>query len=101
VILHGFHKKIFDLKPGDISDVFEFGGDYYIIQIREMESRTQLTFQEVKEQVRKDYKDKEHQKVMEKWEDDLLRSAGYVVYDQILKELAEAEAKEEEKPKES
>jgi parvulin-like peptidyl-prolyl isomerase len=101
VILHGFHKKIFDLKPGDISDVFEYGGDYYIVQIRELESRKQLTFQEVKEQVKKDYKDKEHQKVMEKWEDDLLRSAGFVVYDQVLEELAEAEAKEEEKLKES
>jgi hypothetical protein len=35
---------------------------------------------------------KEHQKVMAKWEDDLLRSARFVVYDQALKEvLAEAE----------
>jgi hypothetical protein len=35
---------------------------------------------------------KEQQKVMAKWEDDLLRSARFVVYDQALKEvLAEAE----------
>ena len=35
---------------------------------------------------------KEHQKVMVNWEDDLLKSAGFVVYDQALKEvLSEAE----------
>ena len=46
--------------------------------------------------------DKEHQKVMEKWEDDLLRSAGFVVYDQVLKEAqAETAAKEGKKAIES
>jgi len=95
MLLHGFHKKVFQLKAGDISDVFEFGGDYYIVQIREMESRKQIIFEEVREQVKKELMDKEHQKVMEKWEDDLLRSAGFVVYDQTIKEvLAEAVAKE-------
>jgi hypothetical protein len=31
--------------------------------------------------------EKDHQKVMVKWEDDLLRSARFVVYDQTLKEV--------------
>ena len=35
--------------------------------------------------------EKEHRKVMVNWQDDLLRSAGFAVYDQTLKEvLAEA-----------
>jgi len=92
MVMHGFHNEIFALKPGDISDVFEFGNDYYIVQIREMESRKQLTLDEVRERVKKDLMDQEHQKVMENWEDDLLKSAGFVVYDQTLKEvLAETE----------
>lgn len=92
MVMHGFHNKIFALKPGDISDVFEFGNDYYIVQIREMESRKQLTFDEVRERVKEDLMDQEHQKIMENWEDDLLKSAGFVVYDQTLKEvLAETE----------
>ncbi len=95
MLLHGFHKKIFELKPGDLSEVFEFGGDYYIIQIREMKSREQLSFEEVKELVKKNLTDKEHEKVMVKWEDDLLRSAGFLIYDQVLKEaLAETVEKE-------
>ncbi len=90
--------QVFQLKQGDISEVFEFGGDYYIVQIREMESRKQITFEEIREQVKKELMDKEHEKVMEKWEDDLLRSAGFVVYDQTTKEvLAEAVAKEPSK----
>lgn len=36
--------------------------------------------------------DQEHQKVMENWENGLLKSSGFVVYDQTLKEvLAETE----------
>lgn len=95
MVMHGFHSKIFALKPGDISDVFEFGNDYYIVQIREMESRKQLTFDEVRERVKKDLMDQEHQKVMDNWEDDLLKSAGFVVYDQTLKEVV---AETEERP---
>jgi parvulin-like peptidyl-prolyl isomerase len=86
MLFHGFHKKVFALKAGDISDVFEFGDDYYIVQIREMESRKGIPFEEVKAQVKKDLMVKEHQKVMEKWEDDLLRSAGFVVYEGNLQE---------------
>jgi peptidyl-prolyl cis-trans isomerase D len=87
MLLHGFHKKVFDLKPGEISDVFEFENNYYIVQIREMEDKKQLIFEEVKEQVKQDLMNKEHQKVMENWEDNLLKSAGFVVYDQTLKEM--------------
>jgi parvulin-like peptidyl-prolyl isomerase len=102
MLMHGFHKKIFELKPGDISEVFEFGEDYYIIQIREMESRRQLTFEKVRDEVRRDLMDKEHENVMVKWEDDLLRSAGFLIYDQVLEEaLAEKVAKEKQKVKES
>lgn len=90
MLMHGFHKKIFQLKPGDISDVFRYGPDYYIVQIREMNPRKQLTFEEVKEEVKRDLKDQKHEEVMEKWEDGLLEAAGFYVYDQVLKEaLAE------------
>jgi len=96
MLFHGFHKKIFDLEPGEISKVFDFENNYYIMQAREMENRKQLTFEEVKEQVKEDLMNKEHQKVMVSWEDDLLKSAGFVVYDQALKEvLAEAEKSQE------
>lgn len=98
MVLHGFHKKIFQLKPGDISDIFEFSGDYYIVQIREMESRKQLTFEEVREAVKKDLMDKEHEKVMENWEDDLLRSAGFLIYDENVEQVL---AEQAPKPKAS
>jgi parvulin-like peptidyl-prolyl isomerase len=86
MLLHGFHKKIFALKKGDISEAFEYGGNYYIVQIGDMESRKGIPFEEVREQVKRDLMVKEHQKVMEKWEDDLLRSAGFVVYEAALEQ---------------
>ncbi len=89
MLLHGFHKKIFELKPGDISEIFDFGDDYYIVEIMEMERRKKIPFQEIKEEVKKDLMKEEHQKVMERWEDDLLRSIGYVVYEKPLKEVLE------------
>ncbi len=92
MLLHGFHKNIFQLRSEDISDVFEFGGNYYIVQIREVESRKQTTFEEVREQVKRNLMEKEHQKVMVNWEDDLLRSSGFVVYDQALMEVLDGAA---------
>lgn len=86
MLLHGFHKKIFALKPGDISEPFEYGDSYYIVQIRDMESRKGIPFEEVKEFVKRDLMAKEHQKVMEKWEDDLLRSVAFTVYEGNLQE---------------
>ncbi|UCD78240.1 MAG: peptidyl-prolyl cis-trans isomerase [Desulfobacterales bacterium] len=87
MLLHGFHQKIFALKPGDISDIFEFENNYYIVQIREMESRKQLVFEEVREKVKEDLHADKHQKVMENWEDNLLQSAGFLIYSQVLEEL--------------
>ena len=87
MVAHGFHEEIFALQPGDISDIFEFQDDYYIVQIREMESRKQLEFEEVREQVKQDLLAKEHEGIMENWEDNLLKSAGFAIYDKPLREL--------------
>jgi parvulin-like peptidyl-prolyl isomerase len=93
MLFHGFHQQIFALKPGDISDIFEFENNYYIVQIRDMESRKQPTLAEVREKVKEDLYAGEHQKVMENWEDELLQSAGFVLYDQVLEDLlAESKA---------
>jgi len=85
--MHGFHKTIFQLEQGEISDVFEFGGDYYIVQIRELENRKEMIFEEIKAQVKNDLMDNKHENVMENWEDDLLKSAGFVIYDKALKDV--------------
>jgi hypothetical protein len=65
-----------------------------------MVNKKQATFDEVRERVKQDLMHKEHQKVMKNWEDDLLKSAGFVIYDQILEEvLAEGISKEQQKQK--
>ncbi len=86
-LMHGFHKTIFQLEQGEISDVFEFGGDYYIVQIRELENRKKMIFEEIRAQVKRDLMDQKHENVMENWEDDLLKSAGFVIYDKALKDV--------------
>ena len=80
------------MQPGDISDIFEFENNYYIVQIREMDSRRQLAIEDVREKVKEDLHAEEHQKVMVNWEDELLQTAGFKIYDRILAEmLAEIE----------
>jgi parvulin-like peptidyl-prolyl isomerase len=92
MLFHGFHQQVFALNPGDISDIFEFENNYYIVQIREMDSRRQLTLEDVREKVKEDLHAEEHQKVMVNWEDELLKTAGFKIYDRILAEmLAEIE----------
>jgi parvulin-like peptidyl-prolyl isomerase len=87
MLLHGFHKQIFALEPGDISDIFEYENNYYIVQIREMETRKQLTFDEVRQKVKDDLHAVKHKKIMENWEDMLLKSAGFEVYDRVLEDI--------------
>ena len=87
MVMHGFHEEIFALKPGDMSDIFEFENDYYIVQIREMESRKQLNFEDIREQVKQDLYTKEHEGIMESWEDNLLKSAGFMIYGRPLQEM--------------
>ena len=96
MLLHGFHKKIFSLEPGDISDVFEFENKFYIVQVREMENSKKVAFDEIRDRVKQDLMNKEHQKVMENWEDDLLKTANFVVYENPLEEalVASEEAQE-------
>lgn len=101
VLMHGFHKKIFELDSGDISDVFEYGGNYYIVKIDGMENRKQVAFEEIREQVRTDLMSQEHEKVMEKWEDNLLRSAGFEIYDEPFKQVLAEVSAEPEQPGES
>jgi parvulin-like peptidyl-prolyl isomerase len=98
MLFHGFHQEVFALKPGDISDIFEFENNYYIVQIREMDSRRQLTLEEVREKVKEDLHAREHQKVMVNWEDNLLQTAGFKIYDRILAEML---AELEDSPKDS
>ncbi len=99
MLAHGFHHNIFELEPGDISDVFEFGNDYYIVQIREMERRKQASFDEVRERVKKDLTDKKHQKVMENWEDDLLNVAQFTLYEKPLEEMMAAYEEQQQNEK--
>ncbi|UCE51402.1 MAG: peptidyl-prolyl cis-trans isomerase [Desulfobacterales bacterium] len=100
MLMHGFHKQIFKLNPGDISDIFEFENNYYIVQIRELEARKQLALEDVREKVKEDLYTAEHQKVMENWEDELLKAAGFKIYDQVLQQML-AETEDSQKTKES
>jgi parvulin-like peptidyl-prolyl isomerase len=100
MLFHGFHKQIFALNQGDISDIFEFENNYYIVQIREMDSRKQMTFEDVRQKVKDDLYAVEHQKVMENWEDELLKTAGFIIYDPVLEEML-SETEDSQKTKAS
>jgi len=51
-----------------------------------MENSKKVTFDEIRDRVKQDLMNKEHQKVMENWEDDLLKTANFVVYENPLEE---------------
>ncbi|MFQ6003699.1 MAG: peptidylprolyl isomerase, partial [Candidatus Zixiibacteriota bacterium] len=96
ITAHGFHKKIFELKPGEISDVFEYNGDYYIVKLRELEERKQKPLSEVNDIIGKELTEQEHQKVMKTWTEDLLKSANLVIYDSVLRTLSMEEEQKKE-----
>ena len=91
ITMHGFHREIFELKPGEISDVFEYNGDYYIVQMRDLTERQPKPLPDVAGFIGEELTQREHKEVMETWEKELLDSVGLTFYDEAITSLLDEE----------
>jgi len=85
---HPFHEQTLGLRTGEISRPFEYGGAIYIVQVRERKEARPLTFEETKELLREELRQKKHDELRAQLSRKLLNEARVVIYGQTLRQLA-------------
>lgn len=80
-----FEQKAFSLKQGDISDVFESKGGYYIIKVMEKKDSKQETFEEVKPRIERTLKQEKQKKAFDDYLESLKKKYPVQVKDESMK----------------
>lgn len=86
-------ENIFKLQPDEISNVFEYKGEYYIVKLRQKEDKRQRTFDELKEMIKGHLLDEKHREKEAKLEEELLKKAQLAIYDSSLRTMLKEEKK--------
>ncbi|MEA5038578.1 MAG: peptidyl-prolyl cis-trans isomerase [Clostridiaceae bacterium] len=89
-------KAISSLAVGEYSEIVDFAGGYYIIQIRERAEKRQLAFEEVSENIKAHLQEQQHAQLEADMEQTLLERFGFTVYDKTLRQLMKEAAVENE-----
>ena len=75
-------KIAFSLKPGDVSDVIELAGNYYLLYVEARKDATTKSLAEVHDDIENKLQEDQRQKAQEKWIDGL-RQKAYIWIDGV------------------
>ncbi|NIA14485.1 MAG: hypothetical protein GWP08_10415 [Nitrospiraceae bacterium] len=95
-IEHGFHRYVFDLEVGEISDVFEFSNNFWIVKMRDSRASRQQTFEEARPTVDAYLKAIKHKDRMFELQNELLERSQLVIRDFVLSRMLQAESRRHE-----
>jgi parvulin-like peptidyl-prolyl isomerase len=88
-----FYDTVLSLKQGELSPIIPAGDSYYIVLVREKVEAQPLPLDQVRDQVRADVRAEKHERVLDKFEQELLQRMGLTIHEDRLKQLlAELEA---------
>lgn len=90
----GLSKAISGLSAGEFSEIVDFAGGYYILQVRERTEARQLTFEEVSENIKAHLQEQQHEQLEADMEQTLLDRFGFTVYNKTLRQLMKEIASE-------
>ncbi|MCF6174462.1 MAG: peptidyl-prolyl cis-trans isomerase [Victivallaceae bacterium] len=90
---HGFHRYVFALTPGAVSDFFEFQNNYWIIKMRQLIAATPQTLEQAKPQIVKLLRAVRHQQRTNEMQNKLLEKSQLVIRDFVLTQLMGVEAR--------
>jgi len=96
MVEHDFHETIFKLEPGQTSEVFKFGQDFFIVKMRQKEEKKQQAFEEAKYHIKELLSVSKHQQRAFELQEELLKKANLIIYDSTLKQMLK-EAKQRQK----
>lgn len=88
------YKAIDELSVGEYSEIVDFAGGYYILQVREREEARQLEFEEVAENIKAHLQEKQHEQLESDMGQNLLERFEFTIYDKTLRQLMEEIASE-------
>lgn len=71
---------VFKLKAGEVSDVIEYKGNFYIIKVEEKKEARQKSYDETKEEIRQILLSQKQKKAYDKWMSKLKAKAKIVKY---------------------
>ncbi|MBW2000474.1 MAG: peptidyl-prolyl cis-trans isomerase [Deltaproteobacteria bacterium] len=86
---HAFHENVLGLSEGEISSPFYFHGSHYIVKVRERKGPRPFSFEEASERIKAELSAKKHEEMTRKMEDDLLKKANLVIYDEVIESMLE------------
>ncbi len=93
---HGFHRYVFGLKVGQVSDFFEFSNNFWIVKLREHRPSIQQTFEEARPAVEAFLRQFKHQQRMNELQNELLVKSQLIIRDFILSRMLQIESKRHE-----
>ena len=99
IIEHGFHKVVFKLEIGQVSEVFKFAGDFFIVKMRQKEGRRQQTFAEAKLTIKELLSMHKHQERVLELQDELLEKSKLIIYDYALRQMLREEKEKQREAK--
>ena len=96
-IEHGFHRYVFDLDEGQISDFFEFSNNYWIVKMRQYHPSRQQNFEDARPIIEAYLKAIKHSYRMIELQNELLEKSQLVIRDFVFSRMLQAESKRHEK----
>ena len=91
LLAHPLHEYILALPVGGVSQPFEYGPDIYIVKVIELTEPKPLAFEQVKEAIRAELEDRQHEQFDAEVASRLLKDARARIYDRVIQEIAAAE----------
>ncbi|PKM56004.1 MAG: hypothetical protein CVV00_01645 [Firmicutes bacterium HGW-Firmicutes-5] len=88
-----FAKAIFSLNVNEVSPMIKSQGGLYIFKVREKEEAKELSFDEVKEDIKNHLLDEKHLEMEGNLENELLEKSKLIIYDKTLRVLLETNLK--------
>lgn len=85
---HGIHEQITRLPEGAVSPPFESNGFIYIIEVLDRSDPAQLTYEETKDLIEYELRQRKHEELSQKFSQALLKQSKVVIYNRVLRRLA-------------
>ena len=92
IVSHGFHENVLGLGEQEISLPFLFSDSYYIVQVRERQNPSQMTFEQARETIKIELTARKHEELARKTEKDLLDQANLIIFDKTIDSILNEDA---------
>lgn len=77
----------FSLEIGSTSQVLEYQGSYYILQVRDRKEEQTQSFEQASEAIKSHLSEQQHAKLESEMESTMLKNANFIVYDKTIRRV--------------